>query len=206
MVTKMPAKRIATSWIGAQRELVRLRARRAGVVNHERREHGEEDARRAARFPVSWCTPRSSTSRAVPGARGDRRRRATPARKRRFTAPSMRIGSPAPSLPCADVASARGSSSTGRAARRRRGRPTPAKHTSFHRPSVQKNGTPCRKPEEERRVAERRQAAADVGDQEDEEDDRVGAVVAVRGWPAAAAGSSPSRRRWCRPTTRAPSR
>ena len=59
---------------------------------------------------------------------------------------------------------------------------------------------PAQEAEEQRRVAERRQRAADVADEEDEEHEDVGAVpTPVARWRAISGRiSSMAMRRWCR--------
>ena len=54
------------------------------------------------------------------------------------------------------------------------------------------------KADEERRIAERTQCAADIGDQNDEKDKDVNVVSAARYWRGSAAGSESWTHPWCR--------
>ena len=169
----MPAKRIATSRIGAQEYSFSSRMRLA-VVSHESPPPSPAGCASRTRFCISWWTPRTETSPACHTPETMTAAR-TPARKRKLCHPSMRSGSRGACRGARTAGSSRrqcyASTATYAASVSRA-----TSSISFHERERPEERHAVQEPEEERRVAERRQRAADVGDQKDEEDHGVGNV------------------------------
>ncbi len=124
-------------------------------------------------------TPRTATS---PGCQTPEMITAasTPARKSRLCAPSMprALGTLRPATPGPAAAlAARVDESTRQVDREHQAAPRRTSRTPQAESPEERH--PAQEPEEERRVAERRQRAADVRHQEDEEDHGMGLVPAI---------------------------
>ena len=135
--------------------------------------------RRAARFPRSLVHAEDVDLGPGPDARDDHALRAPRRGRAGCARPRSGAARAALGAPRADVAASRAASSTRSTQRgRRRGPLRATKSISCQSPKRPEERHAVQEAEEERRIAERRQRAADVRDQEDEEDERVGAVAA----------------------------